>query len=142
MFIFAVGVAASLAAVSYVTGSLIVSIMFSAEFSQVTGYLPVLLAAIIVKLGAWVISYHMIVYKRLGTFIVTEIAFGLSLFVSTHLMTSALRPLWRGLGFWYQQCHIWPYLLCVLFADYSGRLRVHPVFEERSARSLVCFRVF
>lgn len=89
VFLVAVGIAASLAAVSYVMGSFIVSIMFSKEFLEVTSYLPIVLVATVIKIGAWVISYHMIVHKRVATFIFTEIAFGISFLASTHLLTSA-----------------------------------------------------
>ena len=59
----------------------IISLLFSPSFFAVSDILCFQLLGSVIKIAAWVFSYHMIVKGKTGLFLLTELVFGTSFYL-------------------------------------------------------------
>ncbi|GGA86877.1 hypothetical protein GCM10011491_13190 [Brucella endophytica] len=80
---FAIATSSVLALAIYILRDLVVPIMFSRDFEPVSAILAPQLAGSVIRIGGWVIAYHMIVRGKVGIMVGSELFFGFTLYVAT-----------------------------------------------------------
>lgn len=84
---FASSTSAVLALGIYVLRDFVVAIMFSSDFLPVADILAPQLLGSIVRIGCWVIAYHMIVRGKVALMVLSELFFGFTLYASSVYLT-------------------------------------------------------
>lgn len=87
---FAVGTSAVLAIAIYLLRDIVIPIMFSHEFSPVSTILGAQLTGSVIRIGGWVVSYHMIVRGKVRTMVFSELFFGSTLYAATVYLVGQL----------------------------------------------------
>ncbi len=77
---FAVFTSGTLATAIYLLRDVVIMVMFSGKFAPVEGIIAPQLFGSVVRIGCWVIAYHMIVRGKVWWMICSELFFGLSLY--------------------------------------------------------------